>query len=695
GHLYLAARQLDKARSEFAYILEKQPRHERARLLEAGVLVVEEKRDAALQQLRKLKSEGYADPQLFLWLAAIQLSEGDEEGGRQILREGISANPDSINLRGMLTRRLIQSKAYDEAIAQVKKVIQIEPEKKAYKFMLASLYWDAGQKDDAHALLEKLIAGADEPAMVRIPVAEFYTNLGEEDRALSIITTGIEQDPKNLKLRLALAGIQRAVRGYDQAKATLLGAIDLTKDDADPDLLRVKNELARIDLARGDIEEAKVLVGEVIAVNGKDVDAQFTAGQIYLRERDGVNAVSAFRTVVAEKPDFIGGHLHLAQAHLLNMEKQLAVNALDNGLSVNPDNSQLRNAMARIYSAEKDFDSAEKALRKIVEKNPRDLRAVADLADFLFAQKKEGEAIDIYTQMIKAQPKVPAGYLKLAAIYRAQEKNPSAVAILEQGYRNVPETPQILTELVKSYLAGGKTAKAMEILEARLAANDQEPIANNLLGEIYLVQKRYDEAILVFKKAVDNRPEWQVPHNNLARAYLAQGKADEAIARMNEALRQNPRNKAAYMTLGHLYHKGGQLEKAIDVYEKALDRHPDLWPAANNLAYLLIDNGDGQGRMDQALAMALRAIKLQPERPDVIDTLGWVYYQRGETDLAIAELEKALERAPDSEIINYHLAMALMKANRTSEARGMLRKALAGEDFPERDDAQKAWDTMS
>jgi tetratricopeptide (TPR) repeat protein len=148
------------------------------------------------------------------------------------------------------------------------------------------------------------------------------------------------------------------------------------------------------------------------------------------------------------------------------------------------------------------------------------------------------------------------------------------------------------------------------------------------------------------------------------------------------------------MTLGYLYMNDGQEDKAVAIYEQALKAMPNLWSAANNLAYMLSKEGNGKGDLERAHELALKAVKLQPEQAHVIDTLGWVHYQRGETDMAIAELEKAIERAPESAIINYHMGMALMKANRLDEAREMLERAVSQEDFPEREAAKRALKTL-
>jgi tetratricopeptide (TPR) repeat protein len=630
-------------------------------------------------------AEGVNDPQAYLMLSSLQLNAGKSEGARRILRSGMAANPDNIRLRVVLTAMLVKAKEYDEAISMVKETARLEPKNKAHQLKLASLYWKSERKDEVQALFNQMIADDDDPIAVRILAAEFYARWNEMDRALSVIDEAIKKEPQNIKLRLALAHLHIAMREHGLALAALQTALGLVKDEADPDLLKAKNQLARIYISQGEIETAKKYTDEIIAVSGSNVDAQFSAGQIYLQQKEGLNAVSAFRTVVAERPEAVMGHLYLAQSHLLNSEKQLALDTLTNGLEANPKAVELRRALAGLRAAEKDFDAAEKELRLIVEQNPSEVRVQADLADFLIARRKENEAISIYQQMVAEQADIPAGYLKLAAIYRAQQKSAAATAILEKGYKTIPQSTPILTELIKGLIAAGDYAKAIDLVKTRLKADDRDILAHNLLGEIYLTQKQYKSAKLAFDRAIAIRPEWQEPHNNLALVYLAQGKKDEAVANLMAALDKNPKNAAAYLTLGHLYINEGQEDKVIGIYEKALEAIPDLWPAANNLAYLLAKKNHTQDDLGRAQALALRAVKLQPKQPGVIDTLGWVHYLRGENELAITELKKAVDRAPDSAVINFHLGMALMKANRLEEARERLEKAATQEDFAERE----------
>lgn len=72
----------------------------------------------------------------------------------------------------------------------------------------------------------------------------------------------------------------------------------------------------------------------------------------------------------------------------------------------------------------------------------------------------------------------------------------------------------------------------------------------------------------------------------------------------------------------------------------------------NYLAYMWAERGIN---LDKALEYATRAVKLAPEEGAYLDTLGWVYYQRGEYGKALDFLKKAARRIPDDPVVCDHL----------------------------------------
>ena len=93
---------------------------------------------------------------------------------------------------------------------------------------------------------------------------------------------------------------------------------------------------------------------------------------------------------------------------------------------------------------------------------------------------------------------------------------------------------------------------------------------------------------------------------------------------------------------------------------------------------------------DRAKTLAEDAIKMQPNEPALIDTLGWVYFRMGDFGQARGLIEQALAAAPNSDVLNHHMGAVLVKLGQKDEAREKLRKALEGaEDYPGRGDAEK------
>jgi Flp pilus assembly protein TadD len=60
--------------------------------------------------------------------------------------------------------------------------------------------------------------------------------------------------------------------------------------------------------------------------------------------------------------------------------------------------------------------------------------------------------------------------------------------------------------------------------------------------------------------------------------------------------------------------------------------------------------------------------------------VGWVRFKRGEYQDALTALERAVERAPDSKVIRFHLGMAQLQLGLRDRARTNLELALTGSD---------------
>jgi Tfp pilus assembly protein PilF len=155
-----------------------------------------------------------------------------------------------------------------------------------------------------------------------------------------------------------------------------------------------------------------------------------------------------------------------------------------------------------------------------------------------------------------------------------------------------------------------------------------------------------------------------------------QGKKHSAAEKFEEAVKANPNNVAAYLSLGELYQQSKEYQKAMDAYDRVLAGNPKVWVAANNLAFLLCEHGESKADLERATKLVEEVMAQRPDEPLIIDTLGWIYYKKGETGRALGLLERAVSIDPESPILNYHLGMSLYKSGRMDEASQKLQKAL-------------------
>ena len=81
-------------------------------------------------------------------------------------------------------------------------------------------------------------------------------------------------------------------------------------------------------------------------------------------------------------------------------------------------------------------------------------------------------------------------------------------------------------------------------------------------------------------------------------------------------------------------------------------------------------------RLEEAEGLILRALKIEPNDGFYIDSLGWVYYQKGDYHRAVEQLERAVELATDDPTIIEHLGDAYEKVGKVAGAAERYREAL-------------------
>ena len=111
----------------------------------------------------------------------------------------------------------------------------------------------------------------------------------------------------------------------------------------------------------------------------------------------------------------------------------------------------------------------------------------------------------------------------------------------------------------------------------------------------------------------------------LARLLVGQNRLEEAQLEYEHITARDPRSVAAHTMAAVLLERQRKPQAAQKHYEQALAIDPNAAVSANNLAWMMVESN---GNLDVALQFAQTARARLPERPEVNDTLGWIYFRK-------------------------------------------------------------------
>ena len=111
----------------------------------------------------------------------------------------------------------------------------------------------------------------------------------------------------------------------------------------------------------------------------------------------------------------------------------------------------------------------------------------------------------------------------------------------------------------------------------------------------------------------------------------------------------------------------------MEAMRKVIAIDPKHSNALNYLGYTYADLGQN---LDEAEQLIKEALKYKPDDGYITDSLGWVYYKKGDFEKALQYLQKAVEIVPDDPIMLEHLGDIYLKLNDKVNALKYFKKSL-------------------
>jgi tetratricopeptide (TPR) repeat protein len=332
------------------------------------------------------------------------------------------------------------------------------------------------------------------------------------------------------------------------------------------------------------------------------------------------------------------------------------------------------------------------------------LRPEWEIAALFVAQvlqrRSEEEAVRYLAEYLENHPKARDVRLNYARLLVGVKKYPEARRQFEVLVAEYPQNADVSMAVALLAIQAADYDAAETQLKRVLELNYKDPdVARYYLGQLNEERKRFDEALQWYSKVAQGE-QYINAQSRYAGILAKQGRLPEARKHLQQATAQNNQQRvqltqaeaqllreasqyqAAYELLGQaletmpnypdlLYDHAMAAEKVdrLDVLEGNLKQliklRPDHAHAYNALGYTFADRNE---RIEEAYSLIQTALKLAPEDPFIMDSMGWVLYRMGRNAEGLDYLQRAFKQRPDPEIAA-HLGEVLWVMGQRDEAR--------------------------
>jgi tetratricopeptide (TPR) repeat protein len=332
--------------------------------------------------------------------------------------------------------------------------------------------------------------------------------------------------------------------------------------------------------------------------------------------------------------------------------------------------------LGRLYLNARDYDKAIASLRRVFEDQPGYSEGAMLLATAQEASGDVPDAIATLKNALEYSPTFSRGQVRLAELYEQQRQYKEAA---ETYARVAAVNPRIdvTARQAAALINGGNAAEARTLLEQ--AAKKKSPPDAALLYMLTQAQRQLKD----FEAAAATAQQLKTAYPDDPRvAYLNaqllqdKGRTAEAITAFADLIKRTPQDAGLVYEYAGLLEKAGRVPDAERALRDLLSKDPLDANALNSLGYLLADHGQ---RLDEAVDLLQRALKVEPGNPSFLDSLGWAYFQLGKIDLADAPLTQAAEQLPANSTVQDHLGELRFKQQRYADALAAWERSLSGD----------------
>jgi tetratricopeptide (TPR) repeat protein len=518
-------------------------------------------------------------------------------------------------------------------------------------------------------------------------LGNMYLEQDDSQKAEAALKAAADCAPVRTPLRIEYGQFEIQSGNFTVARAFFE---DLTKQA--PDYVPGWLGLAEVALDEKKLDDSSAALDKVLAADPDNADALVLHARLNLANSNISKATEELERLANKYRQSPRIHYQLALAYIMGSQRAKALNQLHEAANLDPNFVQASFLLAQLELQVGDTDSAVDLLKRLIAQCPNLVPARLLLAQAYQVQRNFDGALELCTQLEKSFPQNAQIAVLTGTIYAMQQNADAARREFTRALELQPDNADAQEALAELDFAAQQYSASQARIEKVIAKNPREALPEVLLAKIFLAQSQTNRAEIALLKAAE-LPDGAPAYLMLAQLYVDVGHDKDALDILNLALSKNPKDKAALVLLANVQIRQKNYRAAANAYEKLLAINPQYGPALNNLACLYCDN---LGNLDKAYDLAQRAHQLYPNDPSAADTLGWIFFKKGDYASALKLFRDSAVGLPGNPEAQFHLGIAnYMLANEDS-ARETLQGALnLTGPFPEHDECQSCLDILN
>jgi len=337
---------------------------------------------------------------------------GDLNSAVRLYTSAIGADPSLYQAYYQRATALLKLGRDAEGEADLKKVIELEPDFARARRAMGQIFLDRGQTDDAKRELGRAIELEPKLTGVRVYYASALLKSGEPQRAIEHLRFAIEQQ-EEVPLAYALLGV-------------------------------AEERLGKPAEAFSDYSRA-------VELDASNATAHEGRGRFFESRGETAKAIEEYTAAYRSQPSREAA-IRLAGLHSRAGQLQAAIQVYRRLLLEKPDDLAIRAEMACLMVENGQEEEAEREIARVIAAKPGDAKLLAKAGDFFF-KEKPAEAAGYYRRSIDADPADNRARVQLgASLVRSMQFEAATVVLkdaISRDANNYPAHASLATALFK------------------------------------------------------------------------------------------------------------------------------------------------------------------------------------------------------------------------------------------------------